>query len=683
MTKSDSIGRDENESEFGSLFEVLRREKLWLFVCALVAAIAAFLRFVSLELKPMHHDEGVNGYFLVTLLREGVYEYDPSNYHGPDLYFISLFFAKVFGLTTWSVRASVAIFGLLTVILALFLRRYLGKIGSIAAALFLALSPGMVYISRYFIHEILFVFFSLSFVVAVVFFIEKRKADFVAAAWMTLVLLVCFLPTTLAFATQMGGENPAVVWTLRIGVMLVEAALVFFVMRMLLFWNDGRPLYLLLASTSLVMLFATKETAFITIGTMLIACVCVCIWQKVVSLRLFAANRFTILLLVQGLLGVVGLVAAYLYFGRVKSFNKWFYLIFSGPDVPDQRFLYYAIVGLFLLGVVSWIVFFIDSKNEGEDIKGSADFFEPTWRHFREGLGGGINAVLILFAAVLVFAYVGVLFFSSFFSYADGVKGAFEAYAIWAKTGSKDHTQNGTIAYFKWLMQIESPLVVLSVLGTLIAIVKARHRFAMFVGLWAFGLFLAYTIIPYKTPWLALSFTLPMCLIAGYAINELACSKSRLQKLLAAVLGLLSVFVLGYQTYDHNFLRYDSDRLPYVYAHTERGFANLISEIERYSKKSAKGKGATIAIVSPDYWAMPWELRDYKNAVFHGKLIDANTIEMIVSEKKQRNELEDKYASHYRYVGTYPLRPGVKLDLLVRKDIAGPEAKEIGLMPKG
>jgi len=31
---------------------------------------------------PLHHDEGVNGNFLVTLVRERTYFYDPQNYHG-------------------------------------------------------------------------------------------------------------------------------------------------------------------------------------------------------------------------------------------------------------------------------------------------------------------------------------------------------------------------------------------------------------------------------------------------------------------------------------------------------------------------------------------------------------------------------------------------------------------------
>src|SRR5215213_10107958 len=167
---------------------------LWLLCCALITAVAAFVRFFWLEVKPLHHDEGVNGYFLTNLFRNGEYKYDPANYHGPDLYYIALAFTKIFGLNTLSIRWSVAIFGVLVVVLAFFLKRYIGKTGSLCAAFFLALSPGMAYISRYFIHEILFVFFSFGLVLSILFFIERRKAGIGAIMWTALLLLICFLP---------------------------------------------------------------------------------------------------------------------------------------------------------------------------------------------------------------------------------------------------------------------------------------------------------------------------------------------------------------------------------------------------------------------------------------------------------------------------------------------------------
>ena len=60
--------------------------------------------------------------------------------------------------------------------LAFYLRPYIGQVGSLATAAFLEISPGMVYISRYFIHEIFFVFLALGFVLAVLMFIDREKA---------------------------------------------------------------------------------------------------------------------------------------------------------------------------------------------------------------------------------------------------------------------------------------------------------------------------------------------------------------------------------------------------------------------------------------------------------------------------------------------------------------------------
>lgn len=589
-----------NEQEFQTASGERRKvDYLWLLSCALITATAVFLRFFQLELKPMHHDEGVNGYFLTTLFRDGVYKYDPANYHGPDLYYFALFFSKLFGLNTLSVRASTAIFGVLIVALAFFLKNYIGRIGALAAAFFLAVSPGMVYISRYFIHEIIFVFFSLAFVVAILLFIERRKAGLFAVAWTALLLLVCFLPSAFNLAKYIGKTEQAV-WSFALAFFLVEAALVFFVLRMLLNWDEGRPIYLILASASAVLLFATKETAFITLGTMAIACVCVWLWRRI-------------------------------------------YRAAIGETKPNEL--------------------------ETTDL---------TWTHFRRKLGDNSNLLLIASATALVFIYVGVLFFSSFFTYAEGVGKAFEAYAIWTKTGSKDHTQNGWLAYVKWGLKIESPIMIAAAIGSLIALLKARHRFAIFTAFWAFGLFLAYTIIPYKTPWLALSFLLPMCIIAGYAVNELLNSTDMAQKVLGGILSLVAVAVLVYQTYDLNFERYDDDSMPYVYAHTKRGFLDLIGQIEYYAEKSGKNKDVTVEIVSPDYWAMPWYLNDYKHANFHGRFVDANTAEMIVAKKKEQDaEAITRYAAHYKYVGTYPLRPGVDLQLLVRRDLADSDAREL------
>lgn len=643
----------------------------WLISAAIITVVAAFLRFYDLALKPLHHDEGVNGFFLTNLVRDGIYKYDPANYHGPTLYYIALPFVELFGLKTIPIRVSVAIFGLLTVVLAFYLKRYIGRTGSLLAALFLALSPGMVFISRYFIHEIVFIFLSLAIVVAVLFFVEKRTAGPCAVAWMVLILFTCFLPSSLNIASYLGGESESAVWAFRIAFFIIESVLVYYVVRMLINWDDGRPIYLMLAAASASLLFATKETTFITLGTMLIACFCVFVWRGIHSGEAWQKHWLKVVLAAHA----VVVIAAIYYRERLIDGAKWLHENFLGEGKSQERFVFYSIVFLAAMAIVTWIVFLI-SKRENDE----PTFAEPTelsWSKFSSQLGTGGARFAMIAAAAIVFVFVGVLFFSSFFTYKDGVGKAFEAYAIWTKTGNKDHTQNGWAGYLKWMMKVESPLMIISVLGSVITILWARHRFAMFAALWAMGLFAAYTIIPYKTPWLALSFLLPMCIVAGYALGQLIESRNFGLKIAALILAISGTSVLAYQTYSLNFVRYDDEEMAYVYAHTKRGLHDLISKIEYYAEKSGKGKDATIEIVSPDYWPMTWYLVDYKHANFFGSLIDANASEMIVAKKDDQDaEVIRRYSTHYKYVGVYPLRPGVNLVLLVKKGLADPDAQD-------
>jgi len=130
-------------------------------VAIAVLAVAIFLRGQDLSLRPFHHDEGVNGFFLTRLVREGAFKYDPSNYHGPTLYYLTLPLVAILGLQDAALRGTTVIFGLLTVfVLWRFLSRFSQAMGLAASALF-ATSVGAVFFSRYFIHESLFVAFTL------------------------------------------------------------------------------------------------------------------------------------------------------------------------------------------------------------------------------------------------------------------------------------------------------------------------------------------------------------------------------------------------------------------------------------------------------------------------------------------------------------------------------------------
>jgi len=136
-----------------------------LFIAILLIAItgAAVLRLAHLDNRPMHCDEGVQGIKFGQLLEDGHYVYNPREYHGPALNYLTLPVAwatsaeTITKVTETQLRLVPAIAGIILVCLVWLVRDELGRTAAIAAALLAAVSPAMVFYSRYYIMEMLLV----------------------------------------------------------------------------------------------------------------------------------------------------------------------------------------------------------------------------------------------------------------------------------------------------------------------------------------------------------------------------------------------------------------------------------------------------------------------------------------------------------------------------------------------
>ena len=517
-------------------------EGVWRISAAAILILGAFLRLFNLSLVPLHHDEGVNGNFLVTLVREGKYFYDPQNYHGPTLYYFSAVIPWIFrffggkaagdnyGLTTFNIRLVTALFGIATILLALMLRKRLGAIGALSAAALIAISPGAVYLSRYFIHESLYVFFTFGIVVAA-----------------------------------------------------------------LKYFDTGRSLYLILGSISAALMVATKETWIINAPVLLIA-----------------------------------LIATLVYFRLRDNLN------------PSRVSEYLPVA---------------------DRVRMAAD-----------RLGGPIQLTTIALVAFSAFILVNVLFYSSFFTnYPKGVSDALKTLNLWRqRTHEHEHPW---YQYIYWLLQEEGALMILAGLGALIAVWRANNRLAVFLSLWSFGLLAAYSLVGYKTPWIGLNFIVPLALTSGYTLDVAFQKLREFQQPRAFIaIAVLLIAFCGYQMYRLNFIHYDDDSYVYVYAHTKREMLTMIDQIERIAKKNGTGTDTGVAIVSPDYWPLPWYFRNYTKIGYYQQIVPTNE-PIIIGETAQEDQLKTTYGDRYDLVnsgideGSYPLRPGVDLLLYVRRDV--------------
>src|SRR5215813_10705579 len=515
-------------------------------VCAIVfilaVIVAVWLRFDQIGIKPFHHDEGVMSHFLLNLANSGEYRYNPENYHGPTLYYFALAALRVFGANDFALRFTPALFGVLTVLMVWLLREHLGSVGTPVAAFLMALSPGLVYFSRDFIHEMSFGCFSLGVVVG-----AWRYAETKNFAWLALM------------------------------------------------------------ATSAGLLFATKETAIITAVVMIIAALCAAALE--VMQRLIRSREFTL-----------------------DAFAR--------------------------------------------EIRRDCANVTPSLDH--------------ALAAIMIFVFINIFFYSSFFRNWQGVPDAVKSVFLWAGRSGGEHVKDFWY-YIGILFKLELPLVIGSLLAG-IFIAWRGTRFWLFVAAWTLGITLAYSIIGYKTPWLALSFLIPMALLSGHAAQQVYGASRLISLRLLWAAALVAVMILNvrlawavnFDKYDDNDNRsgygadfgrdhklkpYIDGLYGYVYAQTDRDIFQLAEAIKNETDKLPSRHDTPIYVSWPEYWPLPWYLRDYKKVDYSGRMPadGPSQISQPIVIANANQQLQFTGVPGWRALPhPFTLRPGVQLVVYVR-----------------
>jgi uncharacterized protein (TIGR03663 family) len=473
----------------------------------LLLLLAAGLRLPRLDLRPLHHDEGTNVIFLLRLLREGVYQYDPSNYHGPLLYVLSVVPLFLCGTTTVTLRLTPALLGTLMAVLPWFLRRELGRAGAIASGVLLAVSPSLVYYSRDNIHEIY------------------------------LGVLTLLLVTVAARGAV-----------------------------------SGRTTLFALAGAAAGGMLATKETACLTF-----------------------------LALGAGL------------------------LVSKGAGLPKP----------------------------------------------------GRAAALALFGTA---CFLALVFYSDFFTDLAALVRPFEAIRLWGARGVRADGHGKPWWYYLAILGREEPAIVATaVAGTALAL-WTRDRFATFLAGWSGATLLAYSAIPYKTPWLVLNAVLPMALLGGTVFTGGpramdAAGEGRpggARRRLACLLLVLGAGISARRAYVLSFVRYDDDRTSaLVYVQTRRDVNRLVARVEEFAQSRPEGRDLPIEVLSPDYLPLNWYLRDFTDVSYFGKVTERPGAPVVIARSDAADQVEALLGPGYTRA-IYPLRPGVDLCLFLREATAPP-----------
>lgn len=142
-----------------------------------------------------------------------------------------------------------------------------------------------------------------------------------------------------------------------------------------------------------------------------------------------------------------------------------------------------------------------------------------------------------------------------------------------------------------------------------------------FLAFYALSIAVVYSLIPYKTPWLALNFWLPIALFAGLAVEGLWRMPAKYPALgspirtVCILVAVVTASLIVHDTRLRVFVSPADETNPYAYAHTSEDLLGLPVEIERLARESGLAE-PRIAVIASDPWPLPWYLRHYSEVGF-------------------------------------------------------------------
>ena len=179
-----------------------------------------------------------------------------------------------------------------------------------------------------------------------------------------------------------------------------------------------------------------------------------------------------------------------------------------------------------------------------------------------------------------------------------------------------------------------------------------------------------YTAIPYKTPWCVLGFWHGWILLAGLGV---ASAMTRLRWLpwrigFAAVL-LAGTLHLGVQARRMAIHYADSQRNPWVYAHTLSSVLGLVERVEALAQVAGDDPPLVIKVMTAggDYWPLPWYLRERATGWYPGVPAEPDEAfaPIVIASPQFGPDLRETLGDRLQALGLFGLRPGVFLQLHV------------------
>ncbi len=286
------------------------------------------------------------------------------------------------------------------------------------------------------------------------------------------------------------------------------------------------------------------------------------------------------------------------------------------------------------------------------------------WRWDRQGKG--VLELLrprAMLAALVTFLLLAVMLFTWFGRNWKALPALLRAIPdVLARAGGQGHEK--PFWYYLWLLATGRSgwiLLALAAIGLFVTVRKRDHSAFRMLAYYAILLAATYSLIPYKTPWLALNFFLPVALLTGRVIEWFWKGAATHLPLRAAlpIFGVVAVSaaaLIAHDTRRRVFIQPADETNPYAYAHTSDDLLGLPPEIEQLARQDGMTE-PRIAVIAHDAWPLPWYLRHFSRVGFWQPGQQVPEADFYITSTEAADQYQDQLrSSRPEFFG---IRPGV------------------------
>ena len=447
-----------------ALFGSSESGQLWLWELIAYTALlvaAAAMRLWDLGQRAVHHDESLHSFYSWQLAEGQGFRHDPLM-HGPLQFELNAAIFFIFGDSDYTSRLLYAVAGTALVALPFFFRDRLGRLGALFTSVLLAFSPALLYFSRFSRNDILMAVWALGLVICMWRYIDEGKSRYVYFAAGLLAL---------AFASKETSY-------------LITALLGLFLVLWVIYRNVPR-----IVEKADLRIGQTKTVS--AIGSLIAASLSQ--WTSLSAFR--RPTAFLLLLITLTLPMWSAAIGIFQDTALLSWSNLTFVMEDGGSEVGSPS------GGAILIASLIMII-----------LMGASVAIGFLWNQ---------NVWLI---AAGIFYCIWALSYTTFFTNLGGVEsGMWRGLGYWIAQQDVARGNQPWYYYFVITPLYEFLPLALAVAAALYYWVKRRaDAFTLFLLYWCGMTLLLFTIASEKMPWLLVNITLPLIVLGGKFLGDLA-----------------------------------------------------------------------------------------------------------------------------------------------------------------